>query len=99
MSKPFVDRRELEAGAQRAALEDLRRRREAGEPITARVAEIAETLGCSSRTVWRRLAVPPLPPADAASAEIAPKGTAYSWSWIPSAAYRRAGRVQLPARR
>jgi len=62
MSKPFIDSGALEADARRAADVELRRRREAGEPVSALVTETAAKLGCSTRTVWRLLDGPTASP-------------------------------------
>jgi len=45
-----------------AALFQLRQLREAGQLTTAKVRQVAEALGVSERSVWRRLARPAAPP-------------------------------------
>lgn len=90
MSKPFIDDSALEAGARRVAVEELRRRREAGEPISRLVSQAAETLGCSTRTVWRLLSAPPpdLNPPAAASLPEAWRVGYLSWGGNAAALWR-----------
>lgn len=87
MSKPFIDDSALEAGARGSAVEELRRRREAGEPISRLVGQAAERLECSTRTVWRLLTVPPAPRDPPAAASPLPEAWRVGYlSWGGNAA-------------